>query len=241
MAMMQRGIKCWRKEMLERLTTAAAVLDRDRREPPHRPRSSEGDEMQAIEAILGRRTVPQIKMAGPGPSEAELRVILEAGCAAPDHGRVRPWRFLLVRGDARHRLGELFAEAALLANPAASAADVDKQRTAPLRAPLIVVVAAKIDRRPGRPPEVEQIAASAAAAQNILLAAHAMGYAGKWSTGKNAYMEKIKSGLGLAAADHVIGFLYIGSLGVPQEPSPRPDLADVVSEWRAPAQARAFP
>ena len=80
--------------------------------------------MQAIEAILGRRTVPQIKMAEPGPSEAELRVMLEAGCAAPDHGRVRPWRFLVVRGEARQRLGELFAEAALAANPAASAADV---------------------------------------------------------------------------------------------------------------------
>ena len=191
--------------------------------------------MQAIEAILGRRTVPQVKMAEPGPDEAQLRLMLEAGCAAPDHGRVRPWRFLLVRGEARLRLGELFAEAALAANPAASAGDIDKQRTAPLRAPLIVVVAAKIDRRPGRPPEIEQIAASAAATQNILLAAHAMGYAGKWSTGKNAYMDPIKAGLGLAPEDHVIGFLYIGSLGSPQEESPRPDLADIVSEWRSAA------
>ncbi len=190
--------------------------------------------MQAIEAMLGRRTVPQVKMAEPGPGEAELKLMLEAGCAAPDHGRVRPWRFLLVRGEARQRLGELFAAAALAANPAAPAADLDKQRTGPLRAPLIVVVAAKIDRRPGRPPEVEQIAATAAAAQNILLAAHAMGYAGKWSTGKNAYMPAIKAGLGLAPEDHLIGFLYIGSVGAPQEPSPRPDLADIVSEWRAP-------
>lgn len=193
--------------------------------------------MQAIEAILGRRTVPQMKMAEPGPDESQLRLMLEAGCAAPDHGRVRPWRFLLVRGDARERLGELFAEAALAANPAATPGDVDKQRTAPLRAPLIIVVAAKIDRRPGRPPEVEQIASAAAAAQNILLAAHAMGYAGKWSTGKNAYMSGIKAGLGLEPEDHLIGFLYIGSLGSPQEPSPRPDPAEVVSEWRSAAPA----
>ncbi|HMR29732.1 MAG TPA: nitroreductase [Geminicoccaceae bacterium] len=193
--------------------------------------------MQAIEAILGRRTVPQVKMAEPGPDEGQLRLLLEAGCAAPDHGRVRPWRFLLVRGEARRRLGELFADAALAADPAASAADLDKQRTGPSRAPLIVVVAARIDRRPGRPPEVEQISASAAAAQNILLAAHAMGFAGKWSTGRNAYMDAVKAGLGLASDDHLIGFLYIGSLGSPQEPSPRPDLAGIVSEWRAPSPA----
>jgi nitroreductase len=193
--------------------------------------------MQAIEAILGRRTVPQMKMTGPGPDEAELRAMLEAGSAAPDHGRVRPWRFLVVRGEARSRLGELFAAAALADNPGASAADLDKQRTGPLRAPLIVVVVASVDRRPGRPPEVEQIASTAAAAQNILLAAHAMGYAGKWSTGRNAYMPAIKRGLGIAADDHVIGFLYIGSLAMPQEASPRPDLAEVVREWEAPAPA----
>jgi nitroreductase len=187
--------------------------------------------MQAIEAILGRSTVSQMKMTGPGPGEAELRTMLEAGCAAPDHGRVRPWRFLVVRGQARERLGELFGAAARAANPAATEADIDKQRTAPLRAPVIVVVLAKPDRRPGRPPEIEQICASAAAAQNILLAAHAMGYAGKWSTGKNAYLPEIRAGLGLAAEDHVIGFLYIGTLGSPQEPSPRPGLSEIVSEW----------
>ena len=69
--------------------------------------------MDAIEAILTRRTVPQVKMAPPGPDAAELRLILEAGAAAPDHGKLRPWRFLVVQGDARARLGELFAQALL--------------------------------------------------------------------------------------------------------------------------------
>jgi nitroreductase len=191
--------------------------------------------MQLIEAIVGRRTVPQLKMAEPGPSEEELRALLEAGAAAPDHGRVRPWRFLLVRGEARARLGQLFAEAAMAERPDLSAADIEKQRAAPLRAPLIIVVATRLDRRKGRPPEIEQIASAAAAAQNILLAAHAMGYAGKWSTGRNAYMPAIKAGLGIPAEDHVLGFLYIGSLAVPQEPSERPDLADIVREWQVPA------
>ena len=192
--------------------------------------------MQAIEAMLGRRTVPQVKMAEPGPDEAQLRRMLEAGAAAPDHGKLRPFRFLVVRGEARARLGQLFAEAAA-ADPAVSAGELDKHRSGPLRAPLIVVVVARIDRRQGKIPEIEQVAAASAAAQNILLAAHAMGFAGKWSTGRNAYDPAIKAGLGVEPADHIVGYLYIGSYGAAQEPSPRPALAEVVSEWSAPVSA----
>jgi nitroreductase len=68
----------------------------------------------------------------------------------------------------------------------------------------------------------------------MLLAAHALGYAAKWSTGRNAYDPLIKTGLGVAAADHLLGFLYVGSLAAPQEPSPRPDLAGIVHQWTAP-------
>jgi nitroreductase len=190
--------------------------------------------METIAAILGRRTVPQVKMVDPGPDEDQLRQLLEAGAAAPDHGKLRPWRFLVVRGDARHRLGELFARAALQADPPPTAAEVEKQRTGPLRAPLLIIVVAHIDRGLGKIPEIERVAASAAAAQNILLAAHAMGFAGKWSTGRNAYDATIKAGLGIGEDDHVVGFLYIGSYGAPQEPSPRPELAEVTREWTGP-------
>ena len=100
---------------------------------------------------------------------------------------LRPWRFLLVRGAGRARLGELFAEFVRRAAPDASPEEVDKQRTAPTRAPVIVVVAARLEPAHPKIPEVEQMAAVAAATQNMLLAAHALGFAAKWATGKQAY------------------------------------------------------
>jgi nitroreductase len=190
--------------------------------------------MDMVETIIARPTVPRVKMTTPGPDEAQIQRLLAAGAAAPDHGVLRPWRFLVVQGEARRALGELFARAVRAADPSASEADVEKQRTAPLRAPLLIVVVAHIQRRQGKFPEIEQICSAAAAAQNILLAAHAMGFAGKWSTGKNAYDPTIKAGLGLEPDDHVIGFLYIGSYAAPQQPSPRPALAEVVRLWSGP-------
>ncbi|HET6469169.1 MAG TPA: nitroreductase [Geminicoccaceae bacterium] len=193
--------------------------------------------MDAIEAILGRRTVPQVKMGEPGPDETALRTILEAGTAAPDHGRLRPWRFLLVRGAARERLGELFVQGLLAEQPEASPAEIEKQRTAPLRVPLLIVLVARTDPK-SHIPVVEQLASTATAGYSILLATHALGFAGKWSTGRNAYNDTIRRGLGLGTDDAILGFLYIGSQAVPQAPSPRPELAEIVREWHEPEGQR---
>ena len=188
--------------------------------------------MDTLEAIVTRMTVPQVKMAPPGPDPEQLRAILRAGTAAPDHGKLRPWRFLVVRGDARDQLGELFAAALRKANPNASAEEVEKQRAAPARAPVIIVVIARINEGAlGKIPEIEQICSTAAAAQNMLLAAHAMGLAGKWSTGKNAYDETIRHGLGVAGRDHIVGFLYLGTRAGAQTDTPRPTLHGIVSAW----------
>ena len=187
--------------------------------------------MDALDAIFTRRTVPPFKMGPPGPDDAALQQILAAGAAAPDHGMLRPWRFLLVRGAGREKLGQLFAEFVRRAAPNASPEEVDKQRTAPTRAPVIVVVAARLQPAHPKIPEVEQVAAVAAAAQNMLLAAHALGFAAKWSTGKQAYDGIVKEGLGLGADDRILGFLYLGSYTAGHEAPPRPGLDGVVSEW----------
>lgn len=190
--------------------------------------------MDAIEAMLTRPTVPQARMVGPGPDAADLARILACGAAAPDHGKLAPWRFLVVQGEGRVALGELFARAVLVANPAAPAAEVEKQRQSPLRAPLIVVVVARLDPAHPKIPVWEQRDSAAAAAQNILLAAHALGFAGKWSTGKNATDAVIKAGLGVAPHEAITGFLYLGSLAGPVSPSHRPALDSVVTPWPAP-------
>jgi nitroreductase len=167
--------------------------------------------MEALEAILGRRTVPPARMQGPGPDAAALARMLEAAAAAPDHGRLRPWRFLLVEGEARAALGLLFARALAEERPDLDPAELARQREAPLRAPLILVAIAAVDPRHPKIPEIEQLAAAAAAVQNLLLAAHALGYVGKWATGRPAYSEGVRRGLGLGPQERILGFLYLGS------------------------------
>jgi nitroreductase len=185
--------------------------------------------MDTFDAILTRRTVPPAKMGPPGPDEADLRRILEAGAAAPDHGLLRPWRFLVVRGAGRQRLGELFA--ALAAGAGASPEEVEKQRAAPSRAPVVLVVVARLLPDHPKVPPIEQVASAAAAAQNMLLAAHALGFAAKWSTGRQAHDAGVRQGLGLAAEDRVLGFLYLGTQAAEHAPPPRPSLEGLVAAW----------
>lgn len=192
--------------------------------------------MEALEAILGRRTVPPTRMTGPGPGEAAIGRMLEAAAAAPDHGRLRPWRFLLVQGEARRALGELFARALAGEQPDLDPAELDRQREAPLRAPLIVVAVAVLDPRHPKIPEIEQLAAAAAAVQNLLLAAHAQGFAAKWATGRPAHSAAVRAALGLAPDDRILGVLYLGSPeggGLP--PIDRAPPEDRIVRWTGPA------
>jgi nitroreductase len=192
--------------------------------------------MEALEALLTRRTVPPVKMAEPGPNAEELARILEAGRAAPDHGRLTPWRFIVVEGEGRRKLGDLFAEALAGENPDWGEAEIDKQRTGPLRAPLILIVACPVKRDHPKIPPLEQIASAAAATQNMVLAAHAMGYAVKWATGKPAYSEGVRRGLGLEASDQIIAILYIGSYGADQPVPRRPGPHGIVAHWPEPGR-----
>lgn len=190
--------------------------------------------MDAIEALLTRRTVPPVKITDPGPDEAQLRRILEAGLAAPDHGKLRPWRFLVVEGEARARLGELFGAALAAEHPDWSAAEIAKHRDGPTRAPSILIVAAKVRPDVEKVPVVEQIASAAAAAQNMALAAHAQGLAVKWATGKPAYSPGVKRGLGLGPDDVIVAILYIGAYGTDHPAPPRPGPEGLVQRWEGP-------
>lgn len=185
--------------------------------------------MEALESLLSRVSCPVL--GRPAPEGAVLDRILAAAMSAPDHGRLRPWRFLLVRGSARERLGEVFAHALDRREPGAPEPLVQKERQKPLRAPLIVVAVAEW-REAAKVPEIEQIVATGAAAENLLLAAHALGFGGMWKTGWPAYDPEVKAALGLSPSDNIVGFLYLGT--PPQAPPARvePKIADFVSEWR---------
>ena len=187
--------------------------------------------MEAIDALTSRLSAPALQP--PEPDAATLERILAAGANAPDHGKLRPFRFILIRGRARLTFGEVCATALKRREPGIDDAGLEREKQKALRAPLIVVVAAKVT--PHKIPEIEQVLAAGAAAQNIFLAAHAAGFGAMWKTGAPAYDPDVKRALGLAAEDAIVGFLYLGRPDralPPRQPKP---LTDLVQEWQGPA------
>jgi nitroreductase len=168
-------------------------------------------------------------LSDPGPDDAALRKIFEAAVRAPDHGRLRPWRFYVIRGQARAKLGNMFAEALRRREPSVSEAQLEKELGKPFRSPVVIAAVAKIVEGHKVPP-IEQTLSAAAAVMNILNAAHALGFGAKWVTGANCYDAAFRADFGLAPADQLIGFVHIGTpLAKPETPRPEPDA--FVSEW----------
>jgi len=164
--------------------------------------------MEAIDLLLSRDSA--LKLEAPGPSGAELQDMLQSAVRAPDHGRLRPWRFVVINSDKRERFGEIMAESMRRKMPDAAPDMLQRERDKALRAPVIVVVAAHLAKG-HRIPAIEQLSAVAAATQNLMLAAPAKGYGAMWKTGDAAYDPVVRQQLGLDADDEIIGFLYIGT------------------------------
>jgi nitroreductase len=162
---------------------------------------------EIVESILSRASA--ITLKDPGPSPDDLRLILRAGTRAPDHGKLQPWRFVIIEGGARERLGAALAERLAASKPDVSEIELQRERAKPLRSPTIVTVAAKVVE--GRIPVIEQITATAAAVQNMILAAHALGYGTMWKTGPGVYDDAVKAIMGFDPSDVVVGMVYIGT------------------------------
>jgi nitroreductase len=187
--------------------------------------------IDAVEAMMTRCSVPARFLCDPAPDGKDLETILETAMRAPDHASLRPWRFLIIRGDARRRLGEIFAEALCRRDPLADAAAREKEMGRPMRSPLIVAVCAEVVENNPKVPVVEQIVTVGAAAQNMMNAAHAMGYAAIMLTGKNAHDPYVKQALGLQPKDEIVGFLYFGTPESEVRAKKRPAAAEFVREW----------
>ena len=178
--------------------------------------------MQAIDALLTRRSARAL--TEPAPDAGALELIFAAAARAPDHGRLRPWRFVLVRGAARERFGALLAEQLRRTHPQTSEESLQRERLKAFRAPLIIVVAAHCDPAV-KIPVIEQTLSAAAAAHAMMLAAFALGFNAMWKTGAAAYDATVKEALGLAPADAIVGFLYFGTESGERAPA-------APSEWR---------
>ena len=185
--------------------------------------------MDALELLLSRDSA--LRLAAPGPDQAALEKILQSAVRAPDHGRLRPWRFVVIPEEARSRFGEVLAASLKRREPDAGPESLARERQKALRAPVIVVVAARL-KASEKIPDVEQIISAGAAAQNIMLAVHALGFGAMWRTGPPAYDPALKEALGLAANDAIVGFLYIGTRVGGSAPVLRPVPEKFVTVWR---------
>ena len=180
--------------------------------------------MDALVALQTRTAAP--RLVEPAPTAADMEAIFKAGLRAPDHAMLRPWRFLVVEGAAREKLGEVFVQA--------RQPETDEQRKklldAPTRAPMIIIAVATIKDNP-KVPAMEQIASAAAAVQNMSVAIHALGYGSIWKTGGVCYDPRVNLALGLSATDQIVGYLYVGTPTFRDRPIPEHRLEDFVVQW----------
>jgi nitroreductase len=180
----------------------------------------------AIDLLLSRRSGSAKAMGKPGPSAKQLGEILRAGARAPDHGKLFPWRFLVFEGKARSRFGDILAD--VLEAEEERPKHVEDERARFLRAPVVVGVISSA-REQIKIPVWEQELSAGAVCQNILIAAHALGFVANWLTEWYAYHPAVKEKIGLKPGERVAGFIYIGTSTVELEERPRPDMEKIVS------------
>lgn len=173
-----------------------------------------------------------VTLSDPTPPDAAIETMLAAAARAPDHGKLRPWQFVTIRGNARLALGALLEASLRRRDPDMVEVAYERERAKAMRAPVIIVVAAKTQPDHPKIPEIEQVMSAACAAHAIMLAAHAQGYGSMWKTGGPAYDPQVKRALGLERHDHIVGFLFVGTL-VAETPAhvKRPDFRELVVEW----------
>jgi nitroreductase len=183
----------------------------------------------AIDLLLTRRSGSAKVMTGPGPSGDELRRILTAAARVPDHGKLFPWRFIVFEGDARARFGNILAEC-IEATETVTKDRLEMERGRFQRAPVVIGVISRA--REGIPiPVWEQQLSAGAVCQNMLVAAHSLGYVANWLTEWPAYSLLVAEKLGLQRNERVAGFIYIGMSPLALEERPRPDLDKIVSRY----------
>jgi nitroreductase len=184
--------------------------------------------MDALTALTTRTS--QGALTEPAPSPDVLTHAFQAALRAPDHRLLRPWRYLVIEGEALRRLGEIFLQAGLQDNPALTEVEQQRLFKMPSRAPMIVV-AITVAKDDPKVPLVEQILSTGAAVQNFIVAIHAQGFASMWRTGWVTEHPHILQLLGLAANESIAGFVYIGTAATtPRQLTPL-TVSDFVQQW----------
>ncbi len=183
----------------------------------------------SVSAFLKSRKSASAKaMTGPGPSKAQMDEILEIAVRVPDHGKLAPWRFILIEGEGRARIGQGFADLWANSHPTHGAESLDFQRGLFMRAPVVLVVVSTAAVH-GKIPVWEQQMSAAAVCYNAVLAAMALGFDAQWQSDWVAYDEGAKAVMGFASEEKVAGIIYIGTSSVVLEDRPRPDVSSLLT------------
>jgi nitroreductase len=184
------------------------------------------DRTTALSLLLSRRSGKARDLVAPGPSPAELATILEAAARVPDHGKLCPWRFVVIAD--RDRLAAELVSRYRAAKPEAGRLETDALDAFARQAPVLVALVSL--QRDNHIPRLEQLLSAGAAAQTLLIAAHALGYAGNWLTGPAATIDGMAELLGVPGGS-IVGWFFLGTPSRPLEERPRPAPADVVLSW----------
>ncbi|TSE32621.1 nitroreductase family protein [Tepidimonas charontis] len=166
----------------------------------------------ALEWICTRQTISPKRLVEPGPTAQELDAILRCAAAAPDHGLLRPWRFVIVPAQRRAGLGEVFAAALIDRDPGATLEQIEAAREKAQRAPLLMLVVAQLGAAEPPIPVLERMVSVGAAVQNMLLAAHAMGYGASLTSGQAMTSPRLRALFDLTPGEEAVCFVNIGTV-----------------------------
>ena len=184
----------------------------------------------SIELLARRRSLKPHELTGPGPEAGQLETILRLASRVPDHGKLAPWRFVLIEGEARERAGRLALEIRVADKPDLDEPSRAAELTRFTRAPLVVAVVSRAAPH-AKIPEWEQVLSAGAACMNLIIAANALGFGSAWLTEWCAYDSRFRAALGLSEIERIAGFVHIGRPKVAPEERARPALEDVVSRF----------
>lgn len=178
-----------------------------------------------------RRSGKPRDMVAPGPDAAQLRRILAAAMRVPDHGKLAPWRFVVVGADQRDAFADLLHRAYREGRPEPGRQEIASIEEFARQAPALVVVISAADRSSAIPAWEQELSAGAAC-MNLLNAAHAEGFVGGWLTGWASYSDTVRAAF--APEGRIAGFIFLGTPGRELQERPRPDYGAVVSDWTPP-------
>lgn len=187
------------------------------------------DRSSTLNLLRTRRSGRPRDLVAPGPSQEELEQILAVALRTPDHGKLHPWRFVHIAREQRAGFAALLDRAYRIDDPAPGRLELEANARFAHQAPELIVALSSpvLDHKI---PVWEQQLSCGAACMNLLLAAHAMGFAGGWVTGWAAYSDTVLAAFG-APPERIAGFIFLGTPGSELEERLRPEMAETVSEW----------